>query len=398
MLTNEILSSIDNIDDCIMEAEMNVINAMINEYDKAIMIMENYNGNDYSSFDIFQEGFKDDIGTAFKGVDKNGKKERILKRIIMFIPRLIQAFINMLKNKWNNRKSQQHIKKIEELENTIKDLKGEMNSKLRDMDTRHEQAAYRSAKLQDDINKLTDKVDASNNRITDVESSLNNRIDSTRRHVAKNKRDIHFSNKMHDRKMENVEDSVRYLNGDVESLKTLIDVRSGIIIPEFPVPLVSEYYDGIIKIVDKLKKISFMDRYSSTGLNELQTIAGEYYRIYDTYQKEYSDWTIDHKRKTITIDAYKKMVKDIGLKHTALIKSSTEFMRHIEKTAPDFSESTTVNGSEYLNWEEVGPAMYNLLKEITNDMKSIIYNFEWQIKSCNDTIDEIIKSSNPDYK
>ena len=31
MLTNEILSSIDNIDDCVMEAEMNVINAMINE-------------------------------------------------------------------------------------------------------------------------------------------------------------------------------------------------------------------------------------------------------------------------------------------------------------------------------------------------------------------------------
>ena len=45
MLTNEILSSIDNIDDCVMEAEVNVLNAMINEYDKAIMIMENYNGD-----------------------------------------------------------------------------------------------------------------------------------------------------------------------------------------------------------------------------------------------------------------------------------------------------------------------------------------------------------------
>ena len=52
---DEILSSIDNIDECVMEAELNVINAMINEYDKAIMIMENYSGNDYSSFDIFME-------------------------------------------------------------------------------------------------------------------------------------------------------------------------------------------------------------------------------------------------------------------------------------------------------------------------------------------------------
>ena len=44
MLTNEILSSIDNIDDCVMEAELNVINAMINEYHNAIVIIANTNG------------------------------------------------------------------------------------------------------------------------------------------------------------------------------------------------------------------------------------------------------------------------------------------------------------------------------------------------------------------
>ena len=44
---DEILTSIDNIDDCVMEAEMNVLTALCNEYDKAIMIMENYNGNSY---------------------------------------------------------------------------------------------------------------------------------------------------------------------------------------------------------------------------------------------------------------------------------------------------------------------------------------------------------------
>ena len=398
MLTNEILSSIDNIDDCVMEAEMNVISAMINEYDKAIMIMENYNGDSYDCFDIFQEGFKDDIGTAFKGVDKNGKKERILKRIIMFIPRLIQAFINMLKNKWNNRKSQQHIKKIEELEKTIKDLKAEMNDKMRDMDQRHEQTAYRTAKLQDDINKLDDKVNTSNDRISDVESSLNKRIDSTRRHVAENKRRIRESNKIHDREIINVKNDVHYLSGGIESLKTLIDVRSGIIIPDFPVPLVSEYYDGVIKVVDKLKGISFSDKHSKSVLDNLKTMADEYYQIYDTYQRAYDDWVIYHNRKSLTIDAYKRIVKDMGLKHETLIKSTTEFMKHIERSAPDFSASHVVNGSEFLNWEEVGPAMYNLLKGITNDMKSIIYNFERQIESCNETIDEIIKSSNPDYK
>ena len=93
MLTNEILSSIDNIDDCIMEAEMNVLTAMINEYDKAIMIMENYNGNDYSSFDIFQEGFKDEVNKPIRGV----KGENWFKRIGMIIPRLIAMIVNAMK-------------------------------------------------------------------------------------------------------------------------------------------------------------------------------------------------------------------------------------------------------------------------------------------------------------
>ena len=93
MLTNEILSSIDNIDDCVMEAEMNVINALCNEYDKAIMIMENYNGDDYSSFDIFQEGFKDEVNKPIRGV----KGESIFKRIGMIIPRLIAMIVNAMK-------------------------------------------------------------------------------------------------------------------------------------------------------------------------------------------------------------------------------------------------------------------------------------------------------------
>ena len=93
MLTNEILSSIDNIDNCVMEAEMNVISAMINEYDKAIMIMENYNGNDYSSFDIFQEGFKDELNKPIRGV----KGESIFKRIGMIIPRLIAMIVTAMK-------------------------------------------------------------------------------------------------------------------------------------------------------------------------------------------------------------------------------------------------------------------------------------------------------------
>ena len=119
MLTNEILSSIDNIDDCVMEAEMNVINAMINEYDKAIMIMENYNGNDYSSFDIFQEGFREDVNKPIRGV----KGENILKRILMAIPRLIAMIVRKVKKFFNKEKSERIVKNLETIKRVkVKDL------------------------------------------------------------------------------------------------------------------------------------------------------------------------------------------------------------------------------------------------------------------------------------
>ena len=119
MLTNEILSSIDNIDDCVMEAEMNVINAMINEYDKAIMIMENYNGNNYSSFDIFQEGFKDELNKPVRGV----KGENILKRILMAIPRLIAMIVRKVKKFFNKEKSERIVKNLETIKRVkVKDL------------------------------------------------------------------------------------------------------------------------------------------------------------------------------------------------------------------------------------------------------------------------------------
>ena len=119
MLTNEILSSIDNIDECVMEAEMNVLNAMINEYDKAIMIMENYNGNDYSSFDIFQEGFKDEVNKPIRGV----KGENILKRILMAIPRLIAMIVRKVKKFFNKEKGERIVKNLETIKRVkVKDL------------------------------------------------------------------------------------------------------------------------------------------------------------------------------------------------------------------------------------------------------------------------------------
>ena len=119
MLTDEILSSIDNIDDCVMEAEMNVLTALCNEYDKAIMIMENYNGDSYDCFDIFQEGFKDEVNKPVRGV----KGENIIKRILMAIPRLIALLVKKVKKFFNKEKSERIVKNLKTIKRVkVKDL------------------------------------------------------------------------------------------------------------------------------------------------------------------------------------------------------------------------------------------------------------------------------------
>lgn len=82
-LNYEILNDIDRIDQCVMEAEMNVIDSLIETYTKSAMILENYNGNDYSSFDIFQEGSSVNNTTKKPKMD-NKFKHNLLDRIMQF--------------------------------------------------------------------------------------------------------------------------------------------------------------------------------------------------------------------------------------------------------------------------------------------------------------------------
>ena len=93
-INNEILSAIDSIETATMEAEMNVMESLIDAYNKSVIILENYEGEDIDSFDVFQEGFKDAI-SADKGI-LGDKSENIFMRILMVIPRLIASFIRFL--------------------------------------------------------------------------------------------------------------------------------------------------------------------------------------------------------------------------------------------------------------------------------------------------------------
>lgn len=110
-----ILESIDNIDQCVMECEWDALFALNDEIDKSCMILESYGGDDLSAFSIFCEGY---IMEA-----KEEKKTGVLEKIKAFFKKIadmIKSFFKKLAGK-----DQKQEKEVRETENKIKQLTGE---------------------------------------------------------------------------------------------------------------------------------------------------------------------------------------------------------------------------------------------------------------------------------
>lgn len=81
---NDLLTYIDQIDQSVNDSELSVLESLGNVYTKSISILESYEGTDCSQFDIIQEG---EVLDQAKG----NPNESMIKRILLFIPRLIKA-------------------------------------------------------------------------------------------------------------------------------------------------------------------------------------------------------------------------------------------------------------------------------------------------------------------
>lgn len=100
-LVDEILSSIDEVESLTMESSVDVIGSMIDSYDKMFTIQENYTGDDIDGVltSFYQEG------QIMDEVKAKGANDGTIKKILMFIPRLLQAIFHAIKKAWNGGKS-----------------------------------------------------------------------------------------------------------------------------------------------------------------------------------------------------------------------------------------------------------------------------------------------------
>lgn len=100
-LVDEILSSIDEVETLTMESSVDVIGSMIDSYDKLFAIQENYTGDDIDGVltSFYQEG------QIMDEVKAKGANDGTIKKILMFLPRLIAAIVHAIKKAWNGGKS-----------------------------------------------------------------------------------------------------------------------------------------------------------------------------------------------------------------------------------------------------------------------------------------------------
>ena len=175
-LNCEILQSLDKIDNCVMESETLVMNSMLNTYSKAVTVLEHCSDTaDISSFNIIQESFILEDGEGETTDDKDNNKEKLIIKILMFIPRLIMKAVNFIKGKLSGRNTTKKLlQRIDELEKMSKADREAVMDRLDDYISKNNNRTYEIFK---DISGLKRQVDVNKNsaksRMDEIEDIIN---------------------------------------------------------------------------------------------------------------------------------------------------------------------------------------------------------------------------------
>ena len=99
---NEVLASIDSMNEVVQESELDVLCSLLDQVDKASVILESYSGDAIDAFAIYQEADEavqqgDPAGQA----GAEAKKKNVFVKIWEFIKNLLGSIGNFIKRAWN---------------------------------------------------------------------------------------------------------------------------------------------------------------------------------------------------------------------------------------------------------------------------------------------------------
>ena len=123
---------LDEIDNSYLVSECDVLSSLSDEYDKSVLILEYYQGNDLSSFQLFvmeseteKQSDEEDNRSIWQKA-AGDKNEHIILRILQYIPRLLKEFWKWLtKEKSDSNKKEGTSRGFKSLEERINACKSE---------------------------------------------------------------------------------------------------------------------------------------------------------------------------------------------------------------------------------------------------------------------------------
>ena len=144
---DKVLDSIDMVDDVTLEYSFNIVDSMFKAYKKSAFILENYEGDDLSSFTIFQEG------EIMDDVKRQGKGQGTLMKILTALPRLIIAVFRKLTGQLSKAS-----KKVSSINQKINDAPQEVKEIIETTFDNTKDKKRKSVRIKDILSNIKNKI------------------------------------------------------------------------------------------------------------------------------------------------------------------------------------------------------------------------------------------------
>ena len=247
------------------------------------------------------------------------KGENIIKRILLIIPRLIATLVRSIKKKWDNRKSQQLIKRIEFLENLTQDQKKQLTELQGGLDKTNQEVNDAYTVIDDMKKRHGSYHDLMDNELKDI----NSKLDSTNKQID----DIHKNNR-------SINNSIGELYDDISDIKYVIDFMNGTVHTEMNFDTAKSYLQDVLKMIGVLENFDPF-KPSSIGKDVMNKVNADVNaRGYVKY-----DLMIYDKKHAYKFSDVKRYVKELSDLRDQITDKGSKLVEKITKIATDLNKA-----------------------------------------------------------
>ena len=247
------------------------------------------------------------------------KGENIIKRILLVIPRLIATLVRSIKKKWDNRKSQQLIKRIEFLENLTQDQKKQLTELQGGLDKTNQEVNDAYTVIDDMKKRHASYHDLMDNELRDI----NSKLDSTNKQID----DIHKNNR-------SINNSIGELYDDISDIKYVIDFMNDTVHTEMNFDTAKSYLQDVLKMIGVLGNFDPF-KPSSIGkdvMNKVNTDVNA--RGYVKY-----DLMLYDKKHVYKFSDVKRYIKELSDLRDQITDKGSKLVKKITKIATDLNKA-----------------------------------------------------------